>query len=279
VIVRTREAPREAHEARRETVLRQRRRSAVLLGAILLLLVACIPPPAPAPERSSAAARAGDSGLRGAVDAAHHRLVARRTVRAPDPADEFDPVWEEAEPLRIPLTRGSHGAEPALAEPALAEPALAEPALEVELAALRTADSLYLRARWPGAPAFAARSQSTPNTENRLTVHWSIPQKPGLPPPACDVACHTAHTDQAGRLAYLHTETIPPGGNPAARAAGGWQDGAWTLVWSRPLASANPYDLQLTEPGRPYRFFVKVFLEEEGRPDAVSQVQEMVLEP
>ena len=184
--------------------------------------------------------------------------------QAPDLANAFDPAWEQAEPLRVPLAWGSHGTEHAL---------------EVELSALYTDDTLHLRARWPGAPPIAAPAGAAETTANRLTVHWRIPQTPGAPPPACDVACHTAHTDGAGRLAYVHTETIPPGGNPALAAAGGWQDGVWTLVWSRPLVSRNPYDLQLTDPAQSYPFFVKVFLDEAGRPDAVSKLHELVFGP
>jgi hypothetical protein len=190
--------------------------------------------------------------------------VAQRVAKGPDVANEFDPAWEQAQPLRMPLLWGSHGTEPAL---------------DVELSALYTDDALYLRARWPGAPPIAAPAGVAETTANRLTVHWRIPQTPSAPPPACDVACHTAHTDDAGRLAYVHTETIPAGGNPALAAAGGWHDGVWTLVWSRPRVSRNPYDLQLTVPTQSYPFFVKVFLDEVGRPDAVSKVHQLVFRP
>ena len=190
--------------------------------------------------------------------------MAQRVAKGPDVANEFDPAWERAQPLRAPLAWGSHGTEHAL---------------DVELAALYTDDALYLRARWPGAPPSAAPGGAAETTANRLTVHWRVLQTPGTTPPACDVACHTAHTDGAGRLAYVHTETIPPGGHPALAATGGWQDGVWTLVWSRPLVSRNPYDLQLTDPLQSYPFFVKVFLDEAGRPDAVSKLHELVFGP
>ena len=200
----------------------------------------------------------------GAGEGVGERLVAQRVAAGADPLNAFDPAWERAEPLVAPLAWGSHGAEHTL---------------DVELSALYTDDTLYLQARWPGAPPIAAPAGAAETTANRLTVHWRISQAPGAPPPACDVACHTAHTDGAGRLAYVHTETIPPGGNPALAAAGGWQDGIWTLVWSRPLVSRNPYDLQLTDPAQSYPFFVKVFLDEAGRPDAVSKLHELVFGP
>jgi hypothetical protein len=234
-----------------------------LLGLLLSVLAACVAPPAELPEHA-AVAQTNEPRTAGVTDAASDQLVARRVAVTPSLANGRDQTWEQAEPLRVPLAWGSHGTEHAL---------------EVELSALYTDDTLHLRARWPGAPPIAAPTGAAETTANRLTLHWRIPQTPGAPPPACDVACHTAHTDGAGRLAYVHTETIPPGGNPALAAAGGWQDGVWTLVWNRPLVSRNPYDLQFTDPAQAYPFFVKVFLDGAGRPDAVSKLHELVFEP
>ena len=239
------------------------KRQAWFLVMLVLMLAACVPPPAPS-AHTAILPFPGREGDEGVGDVAGGRLVAQRVAEGTDPLNALDPAWERAEPLQAPLAWGSHGTEHAL---------------DVELSALYTADALYLRARWPGAPPIATSASAADTTENRLTVHWRIPQTLGAPPPACDVACHTAHTDGAGRLAYVHTETIPPGGNPALRASGGWQDGVWTLVWSRPRVSRNPYDLQLTDPTQTYLFFVKVFLDEEGRPDAVSKLHELVFGP
>ena len=208
----------------------------------LTVLAACIAPPATLPAHEAGVSLAGGAEAVGARDGAGGQLVAQRVAEGPDLADEFDPAWEQAEPLRASLAWGSHGTEHAL---------------DVELTALYTDDTLYLRARWPGASPIAAPAGAAETTANRLTLHWRIPAAPGAPPPACDVACHTVHTDGAGRLAYVHTETIPPGGHPALTASGGWQDGVWTLVWSRPRVSRNPYDLQLTDPAQSYPFFVK----------------------
>jgi len=228
---------------------------------LVLVLAACVAPPTTTPTHETVVSLAGGVEAEDAGADAGGRLVAQRVTEGPDLANKFDPVWRQAQPLRVPLAWGSHGTEHAL---------------DVELSALYTDDVLYLRARWPGAPPIAAPARAAETTENRLTVHWRIPPAPDAPPPACDVACHTAHTDGAGRLAYVHTETIPPGGHPALAATGGWQDGVWTLVWSRPRISRNPYDLQLTDPTQTYLFFVKVFLDEEGRPDAVSKLHELV---
>jgi len=230
----------------------------------LCVLASCIAPPATLPADEAGVSLAGSAEAVGIGGGAVERLVAQRVAKGPDVANEFDPAWERAQPLRAPLAWGSHGTEHAL---------------DVELAALYTDDALYLRARWPGAPPIVAPAGAAETTANRLTVHWRVLQTPGTTPPACDVACHTAHTDGAGRLAYVHTETIPPGGHPALAATGGWQDGVWTLVWSRPLVSRNPYDLQLTDPTQSYPFFVKVFLDEAGRPDAVSKLHELVFGP
>lgn len=229
-----------------------------------LVLAACIAPPAALPANEGGISLPGSAEVNGVGDGAVERLVAQRVAKGPELANEFAPAWKRTEPLRASLAWGSHGTEHAL---------------NVELSALYTDDTLYLRARWPGAPPSAAPAGAAETTANRLTVHWRIPQTPGAPLPACDVACHTAHTDGAGRLAYVHTETIPPGGNPALAATGGWQDGVWTLIWSRPLVSRNPYDLQLTDPAQRYPFFVKVFLDEAGRPDAVSKLYELVFGP
>lgn len=183
-------------------------------------------------------------------------LIAQRVRVAPAGGAALDPAWMQAQPLRVPLTWGSHGIRHAF---------------DMELRALYTADTLFLQARWPGdAPDGPADA-----TFARLTWHWRIPAVANRPAPACEVACHTAHVTGHGDLAYIHTETIPPGGAPALPATGGWRDGSWTISWRRPLRNGNPYDLQFDDLSRDYGFFVKVFQEDSTRPDPASALHEL----
>jgi len=210
----------------------------------LFLLAGCVPVP---PQVA---------GQPGGASAADAPLVAQRVSVAPISGVALDPAWAQAQPLVAALTWGSHGSAHAL---------------DVELRALHTADTLFLQARWPGdAPAGPADA-----TYTRLTWHWRIPAVAGQPPPACEVACHTAHVTGNGDLAYIHAETIPPGAAPALPATGGWHDGVWTISWSRPLRNGNAYDLQFDDLGRGYGFFVKVFQDDPARPDPVSALREL----
>jgi hypothetical protein len=49
------------------------------------------------------------------------------------------------------------------------------------------------------------------------------------------------------------------------------------MEWSRPKVSESPYDQNITDGEQGYRFFVKLFLGLEGRPDPVSNVHELRL--
>ncbi len=214
----------------------------------LCVLAGCVPVPLPS-ESVAAPMRSKDVAA---------LLIAQRVARPPVSGAAADPAW--AQPLSVPLTWGSHGAEHAL---------------DVELAALYTADTLFLLARWPEeAPHGPADA-----TYTKLTVHWRIPAVAGQPPPACDVACHTAHVTGSGDLAYINAETIPQGSDAGLPAAGGWRDGVWTIAWSRPLRNGNAYDLQFDDLGRGYGFFVKVFQGDADRPDPVSALHELRFAP
>jgi hypothetical protein len=187
-------------------------------------------------------------------------------VDGPPPIDGVvEAIWKEASPLIAPLHYGLHGSEPAGM---------------VELRSLHDDERVYFLARWPAV---------TPGGEpevwrNLLTVHWRLADpgevagvSTGSQGLACTVGCHTATADGYGRLVSIRTETIPPGLDEDLPAAGGWSAGMWTLEWSRPRASASPYDQDLTDPVRSYRFFVKLFLGLEDRPDPASDVHELRL--
>jgi hypothetical protein len=192
--------------------------------------------------------------------AAPGSLMVEQIPAAPIVDGQVDSVWASAVPLRVPLTWGIRGTEHAM---------------DVELRALHTSEAIYFLVQWPDA------TPSIPGdaTANMLTLHWSIDTPAGIPPPACDVACHTVFTDAQGRLAYIHSQTIPSGIEDALPAGGGWKDGAWTLEWSRLLVNDNPYDLQFTNLSRGYPFFVKVFKRVEDRPDPVSAPYLLIFEP
>jgi hypothetical protein len=149
-----------------------------------------------------------------------------------------------------------------------------EHALDVELRALHTTESLYLLAQWPGRPP----SGEAEVVSNLFTLHWRIPDA-AAQRLDCEVACHTAHANGLGRIAYANAETIPPGGSAALEAAGGWAEGTWTLEWGRPLLTSNPYDLQFSDLDASYPFMVKVFARVKGRPDPVSGRYSLVFGP
>lgn len=213
------------------------------LLALALILVGCAPaaaPPAQEAVRKDAPAR----------------LVSRWTDAPPEIDGLVDEVWETAAPLRLPLTWGMEGTEHAL---------------DAELRSLHTANSLYLLAQWPD----QAPDGDEQVASNVLTVHWRIPD-PAAQRLDCTVACHTAFAGGMGRLAYANAETIPQGGAGTLDAAGGWEDGLWTIEWRRPLINSNPYDLQFDDLEREYSFLVKVFKRIEGRPDPISTRHRLV---
>lgn len=177
----------------------------------------------------------------------------------------IDAAWEQAPALTAPLHHGLHGDEPAG---------------EVELRSLHDETTVYFLARWRA---------DTPGGEpdvwrNLATVHWRLVdsgevsgESTGSNGLACTVGCHTATADGQGRLIGIRAETIPPGLDEDLPSGGGWSAGEWLLEWSRPRISANPYDQDMTDPTRNYRFFVKLFLGLEGRADPVSDVHELRL--
>jgi hypothetical protein len=200
-----------------------------------------VPTPTPTSEAMGADANAGA----GAV------LVSRRTDTPPVIDGQIEDLWTSAEPLRVPLTWGQKGTAHAL---------------DVTLRALHTGEAISFLAQWPGEPP----SGDEDTTYNAFTLHWRIPE-PAADRLDCTVVCHTAFADGKGRFAYANAETIPQGGSGALDAAGGWEAGTWTLEWRRPLASANPFDLQFDDREGSFPFMVKIFARQEGRPDPVSE--------
>lgn len=172
-------------------------------------------------------------------------------------------AWDRAPSLLARLHYGLHGDEPAET---------------VELRSLHDAESVYFLARWP-----AEAPGGEPGVwRNLLTIHWRLVdagqvsgESTGSEGLACTVGCHTATAASDGQLIGMRSETIPPGLDQDLPAGGGWSAGEWLVEWSRPKVSENPYDQDLTDPAQGYRFFVKLFLGLEGRPDPVSNVHEL----
>ncbi len=177
----------------------------------------------------------------------------------------MDASWEQAPMLTAALHYGLHGDEPAGA---------------VELRSLYDDTNVYFLVRWtaetPGGEANVWR--------NLATVHWRLAdsgqvsgESTGSDGLACTVGCHTATADGLGGLVGIRAETIPPGLDEDLPSGGGWTAGEWLLEWSRPRASASPYDQNLTDPTQDYRFFIKLFRGLDGRADPVSDVHELRL--
>ena len=184
-------------------------------------------------------------------------VLAAHLVDAPPVIDgQVESVWEAVPPTTVLLTTRDNDASAAT---------------EATLRAVYDAQNLYLLARWP-------EPNPVPGTGdvNKLTVHWQI-----VPTFIhCSVACHTAYVDASSRsLRTVNAETIPQAGSEALPAAGAWNDGEWTLEWSRPLLSDNPYDLQFADLGIDYPFRVKVFEHQTDQPDPMSDTVLLRFQP
>jgi hypothetical protein len=192
---------------------------------------------------------------------AAHNLVSYHTDVTPATDGQVDDIWLQASPLALTMTRGLGSTHSAA---------------DVQMRSLHTETTVYFQAQWQGDPPPAEDNAIF----NMLTVHWSIPQAAeNLQPLSCAVACHTGYANGVGRFVSTSTVTIPQGDRGTLPAGGGWKDGVWTLVWSRPLISANPYDVQFTDLSHSYEFFVKVFERVDGRADPLSRTHLLVFKP
>jgi hypothetical protein len=178
-------------------------------------------------------------------------LLSVATDHPPDVDGVVEGAWDAAEALPVSLHAGLHGRDPAGA---------------LVLRSLYDEERVYFLAQWdtetPGGDPEAWR--------NLLTVHWRLAnpgqvtgETTGSSGLACTVACRS--------------ETIPPGLEDDLPAGGGWAGGSWVLEWSRPRISDSPFDQDLTDPDRGYRFFVKIFEGYLDRPDPVSDLHELRL--
>jgi hypothetical protein len=179
----------------------------------------------------------------------------------------IEAVWNQAPVLEAALHYGLHGNKEHGT---------------VELFSLHDTERVYFAARWP-----ATTPGGEPDTwRNLLTVHWRLVDQgmvsgasTGSEGLACTVGCHTVTVDDQGQLVGIRPETIPPGPSEDLPAGGGWSEGEWQLEWSRPRVSDSPYDQDLIDPAATYRFFVKLFLGLDDRPDPVSDLHELRFVP
>jgi hypothetical protein len=220
-----------------------------------------VPAATPPPTPTATAMLSSTSTPQAMTTDATGRLIVRRVASPPVIDGQVDSFWASTVPLQLPLTWGLDGTEHAL---------------DVELRALHTDEAVYFLAQWPSGPPSGEEN----TVFNKFTVHWRIPQvEASAQRLDCTIACHTAFANGEGRFVYANAETIPQGGSEALSAAGGWRAGTWTLEWSRPLVSTNPFDLQFVDLDQGYLFFVKVFQRVEGRPDLVSERHLLVFQP
>jgi hypothetical protein len=234
------------------------RRTPAALAILPVMMISCTPSPAvnAAETPGVAATTPVERDITAAGNPKH--LVSRYVASPPEIDGRVDAVWRAARPMEARLTWGAHNTELAF---------------ELWLQSVHTDDAVHFLAKWPG----SAPTGDENVISNRFTLHWRIPEPEALRLD-CDVSCHTAYADGNGRFAYANAETIPPGGYEALPVAGGWENGLWTLEWSRPLLNGNPFDLQFSELEGTFPFFVKIFDRVEGRADPVSGRHFLVFE-
>jgi hypothetical protein len=228
----------------------------VIVPLLVLVMGQGLMPPAPSPVGSSDP----DIGLPIGAE-----LQSIDAGTAPLMDGTVDAVWHGAPVLSVPLHFGTHGTEPAGT---------------VELRSLHDETNVYFLARWP-----TPDPGGEPDTwRNLASVHWRLADSgkvsgaaTGSNGLACTVGCHTITVDDQGHLVNIRAETIPVGLDEDLASGGGWSNGEWLLEWSRPKISPSPYEQDIVDSNQAYRFFVKLFLGLEDRPDAVSDIHELRL--
>ena len=241
-------------QAAREPLRPERARRVVtvaFVGLLIALLVAnLIGQAAPLPARSAEVAG---------------RLLSLCVARPPTGDDARDSVWGSASLLQIPLHRGRDSRESAFS---------------LDLRSVHTAERVYFQASWPEQRPEASSQEEAQTVRNKLILHYELAEPwQGASDLMCLVSCHTAFVDDTGRVLFVAAETIPPGQTDPLPACGGWDAGRWWVQWSRPLVSANPFDLQFQDLSGEHPFFVKIIEGLEGRADPVSKTYLLVLEP
>ncbi len=167
-------------------------------------------------------------------DSASAAAAAALLIAAPLPATvgvapttaEVVSAWQQAGPLNVPLAGGV--------------------ATSIQVSAVYSAQAVYFRLHWPEAlnnvPAPTVQQQ-------QATVTWKRNEAIG----GCAVVCHVSFS--AGRW-IDNMQVVAPDvtAAPFTVILDQWQDGWWTLGYSRPLVTPDVEDIQFSDLRRAYPF-------------------------
>jgi hypothetical protein len=174
--------------------------------------------------------------------------VAHPTTTLPPLIDPGDVRWDVTPPFYVPLHAGSHG-----------------PLTEevVELRALYDETTVAFRARWP--------EEAPVQVMERFALIWHKDDLPGQRGEDCGTACHVARSDSDGGIQTVVPAFVPAGREEPLPTQAVWQEGTWTLTWSRPLHSPEARDVQFIDLTQRYRVRAKVFLDLDHKPDLLTE--------
>ena len=147
--------------------------------------------------------------------------------------DQLQRAWAAAPPLNLSLA-GTAGA----------------PALAVQLRAVYSVSTIYLWLHWPNELSGPAM---TGVRQQRATLTWRRATAIG----GCAVVCHASFST-GNRLDDLQVVALDVDDHSLHLLLGTWQDGWWTMGYSRPLTTSDPMDVQFGDLRRAYQFGVDV---------------------
>ena len=147
-------------------------------------------------------------------------------VREAPTAAEVEQAWQQATPLNVALAGGL--------------------VTGIQVSAVYSAQVVYFRLHWPEAlnnvPAPSVQQQ-------QATMTWKRAEAIG----GCAVVCHVSFS--AGkRIDNLQVVAPDVTAAPFTVILDQWQDGWWTLGYSRPLVTADVEDIQFSDLRRTYPF-------------------------
>ena len=138
----------------------------------------------------------------------------------------IEQAWQQATPLNVPLAGGA--------------------ITTMQVTAVYSAQAVYFRLHWPeslqNVPAPTVQQQ-------QATMTWKRAEAIG----GCAVVCHVSFS--AGRR-IDNMQVVAPDvtAAPFTVILDEWQDGWWTLGYSRPLVTPDVEDIQFSDLSRTYPF-------------------------